>query len=550
MKLAYKMLFAVALMVLITALASQSFAVSYCEIEVVDNGHNAATKTVFLPESQDLESDVLYLRMENVPISTDTMTISLLTITASGTANDASDITSASLFKDTNDDAQFDAGDTEIDTATYAADDGTMTFNNLGSNLVLAPSTGAGVFVVYYIKPSTAKGSTFVASFANSGDIDTTGCAGGPIYTSTGVTGPTVTATYGSASVAAGTNNPAAGTAYAGDTDVPMLQLAVTSGSEEPTSLDSLTVTDSAATRHFLVSAVKVWHDADGDGTVSSGDTQLGSDATFTEGVNTLKIASLGHQIAAGATSDILVTYDFAAPVTALLDKKSEFLKIAKGWIKSIISAPFSLAGCGGGGTTGVTLGGAPAGFVFTDTSGNEINEAKEGDTVELRATDGTTVLQFTVGTTAVSLSGVTIERDAEGTYVSLPASVTGLPSELTVMVPCQEGNTVVQVCPEETGMPTVFPVCTSGDFLTQSAPASGGYTWDNAASRTGNDDCTVSGSLESFATFYAAGRTLTSLATSLASATDAETSGATSGRAFTTSGNAATGGSLTLIGY
>ncbi len=377
------------------------------------------------------------------------------------------------------------------------------------------------------------------------------------------VTSGTITMSYGSAAVAAGGSSPADGTAFAGELSVAMLQIAITADAVEGLDLDQLTITDSeAAANPELISAVNVWHDVDGDGIVSEGDVQLGAEAQFTEGVDTLTITSLGHQVPAGATDMILITYDFASATTAALIDTADIISAAKRWARLMIQAPFALAGCGGSSaataTDETTLGDAPDGFVFTDTEGNTIVTANAGDTVQLRTTDGAKALQFTMGSVDVSFDGATIVRDANGLYLALPtagadttAAVSGLSGEITAFIPCDADDDLLHVCPEENSAPEGNPVCASGNLLSASQPTAGTYVWDNAVDRTGDDDCMITGTLDDFASFYGSGKTQTSYAfqASLADAADVTIAGSESARDFTATGSAIQGGTITLIG-
>ncbi len=55
-------------------------------------------------------------------------TLEELTLEASGSGNDASDITAVTLWVDANSDGAIGAGDTDLGTGTFAADDGELSF--------------------------------------------------------------------------------------------------------------------------------------------------------------------------------------------------------------------------------------------------------------------------------------------------------------------------------------------------------------------------------------------------------------------------------------
>jgi uncharacterized repeat protein (TIGR01451 family) len=85
-----------------------------------------------------------------------------LTITASGTGNDLTDITNVLLIEDSNQDGLYDGTETILAQGTYPADDGSITFNFPGG-LLVPLKTPVTVLVVYIMNasPGPAPGSTY-----------------------------------------------------------------------------------------------------------------------------------------------------------------------------------------------------------------------------------------------------------------------------------------------------------------------------------------------------------------------------------------------------
>ncbi|MHA2649381.1 MAG: hypothetical protein V2G45_07130, partial [bacterium JZ-2024 1] len=120
---------------------------------------------------------------------------------------------------------------------------------------------------------------------------------------------PTLTITIGP-------NSPPQGTQYGkGQSNRPMLQFVMTasSGNAEAVRVTSVTLRASGTGNDQTgVIVVKVWLDANGNGQVDAGDTQLGS-GTYNADNATLAITFTTAQVLpAGQSRTFLVTYDFA----------------------------------------------------------------------------------------------------------------------------------------------------------------------------------------------------------------------------------------------
>jgi hypothetical protein len=163
--------------------------------------------------------------------------------------------------------------------------------------------------------------------------------------------------------------------------------------------------------------------------------------------------------------------------------------------------AAFTLTFCGGSGTTDA-LSNAPAGFTFTDTSGNTISTVARGTAVQLRDASGNVVLQFSTNGT-VNFANLTAGRDTTKSLAHFPSSSdkSGLTGNLVLYTPCEATTTEVHVCPSSTSLTDTATGCTGEITLTQAAATSGNYTWDNATTRTGAEDCQVSAAVANFGT-------------------------------------------------
>jgi len=110
---------------------------------------------------------------------------------------------------------------------------------------------------------------------------------------------------------AIGANNPPSGSIDAGETDYEMLQGAFTAGSFEQMRLRRWKIDNSGTGSLANVTAVKVYYDADADGTVGVNDVLLGS-GVFAGSSATIDSV---HTVPAGGSRSFLVTYDFTVSV-------------------------------------------------------------------------------------------------------------------------------------------------------------------------------------------------------------------------------------------
>jgi len=551
---------------------------SHFAIGVSAGSSNPAAAPVFLGETNQ-EKLMLHFNLANGEGNVDTDPI---VITALGSGNDLNDVAAVNVYQDTNTNGTLDGADVLVGTGTFSADNGTATIDITPDNGIGCGSTpptyqnNRGVFVTYVIKPTAVSGATYQAELASSSDLTFLSCSGGVGYFDyTGsfpIQGGLMTVAYGSTTAADGAKNPGLGEVRLGATDVPMLQFSLTADASENQSLHAIHVTGSGSGDESAdVAAVHLWGDVDGSGTVSAGDVEIATSQSFgaDDGTVAFDVSPAGT-LAAGATKNYLVTYDFAPPSAASLSKLR--------WLAGRIHVnpqflfpwtyPLSLSGCGGstasgggggGSGSGVALTGAPAGTHFTDSSGTVITSAQTGDVVNLTTIDGLLILQFTVGTTAVDLTGVAASRDANATLLALgsgtaalvvdktKSAVSGLPASMTVFVPCDDNDNRVRVCPEETELSDALTPCTNEIRLSAASASIGGYSWDNT-DRTGTADCQVSGAPSVFESFLGQGITLSTFKASIAAGTDITLTGNGSTRILHPSGLPVTGGLKTLV--
>lgn len=522
-------------------------------------GDNNPTPGVRFVGDDDISQVMMQLKFSNAE---EEVGISSITVAGDGSGDEASEVMEVRLYHDVNSDGQLDDGDVLLGTGTFDEDNGTVELPaSPTSALMTGGASGAekNALIVYVIRSSAISDKTYQVAFIDDGDVTAQdGACGLANFSGAPFSGEQLIVSYGSVSASTSLMNPTSGFVFDGQDNVPMIQFTVAGGSNEDLEINSVTITDATAAEYpAFVTAVRLWLDADGSGTVTTLDTQLNADQTFTEGVpNLTLLAEGGTLVPEDSTRHLLVTYTFAdgRPELALGAIRSVVKRIAK----AIISAPFALAGCGGT-ETAKALEDVPEGYIFTDAAGNPITEAEPGEVVQIRTESGLPILQFVMGTVSISLEGAKFDRDEFGTYISLSGGslsmslrgisdkVAGIPQDITAFIPCAGSDNSVAVCKGETAAPDRLSECMDLGLLRDITPASDDYVWRNPGTG-GTADCLVSGLKTSFHSFYGAGVFSAMYQAAVDDAEDVVFTGATSLRTITAPSLSASGGQMMLI--
>lgn len=227
--------------------------------------------------------------------------LSALTVTGTGTGNDASDISLVKLHLDLDGNG---TGDQLLGTGTYSTDEGTIQFSGLSTTL---PSSSAVTFVVTYTFAGTASNNeTFRSrlinnffSVTNSPNLVITGA---PIEGSFVSISDTPTPT--TITVAKGSNSPQAQTVSVSQSEFTVLQFTITSDST--VALTSLTANSLGTGNDATdISSVKLYTDTNGDGT---GDSLLGS-GTYGSDNGTIKFTNLSTTLTMNTAVTYVLTY-------------------------------------------------------------------------------------------------------------------------------------------------------------------------------------------------------------------------------------------------
>jgi hypothetical protein len=109
-----------------------------------------------------------------------------------------------------------------------------------------------------------------------------------------------------------GPANPGATRELPGALNVPMMQLGLGAGTGGAVDVTALTVDGTGTGNELLgVLQVRLWDDANGDGAVSVGETELGTGQTYPADDGSVTFSGFTVSLAAGEIRMLLVTYDF-----------------------------------------------------------------------------------------------------------------------------------------------------------------------------------------------------------------------------------------------
>lgn len=257
------------------------------------------------PIATDNDSNgVVALQASLTALPFDDVTITSVTASVTGTANDATDISNARLFLDTDADGAVDGGDVLLSTVSnpFAVDDGSVTFT--GFNQLVPISQSVNILVVYDFS-GASQTTVDVSTVITIADIVVAAPATVNGMTANGATVQLLPQTV----VEAASGGVIMGIFGSDQPNAPVLRLTLNETGGADARLTSLTLTGSG-TGDFQadVNIARLWVDVDNDGTVSAGDMNIGASG-FLAG-NSLSFAALTQNIPALGSTNVLVTLD------------------------------------------------------------------------------------------------------------------------------------------------------------------------------------------------------------------------------------------------
>ncbi|MHC5037814.1 MAG: Kelch repeat-containing protein, partial [Planctomycetota bacterium] len=235
-----------------------------------------------------------------------------------GTALAQTAIASLGLYIDADGDGAYaPAVDTTVLGTLAAGYDANDTATFAGLDRILHPGSTELWILVYSLSGTGAVGETFLPSVDAAVDITAAGGESGRAAVIEGLplSGNGVTLqNVGSLTVSAGANNPPDATLPLPPTTASMLQVRLEAGPVEDVNVTGVTITTGGSGNAGTdVSLVQLYNDLDGSGTVTAGDTQIGTAASLMG--NQAVFTGLAETIAAGpaGAEDWLVVYTFSA---------------------------------------------------------------------------------------------------------------------------------------------------------------------------------------------------------------------------------------------
>ncbi|MGE0707887.1 MAG: FG-GAP-like repeat-containing protein [Planctomycetota bacterium] len=246
--------------------------------------------------------------------------ITQLVVRGSGSGGEVADLTDVELYHDVDGDGKVTGADTLLRSGVaYAADDGAVTFNGLTFDI--AGGTSRDLLVAYDFGGAAAAGKTYQARLQTpSVDITARGVVSSVAPTITGatVTGGVKTLVPTTLALAAGPNNPGAGTAFTNQTLVPTLQLRLSAGTSEGVRVTQVVVKGSGTGSETAdLVDVALYLDVDSNGQVTGADTLLRNGVAYAADDGSVTFNTLALDIPAGTTRDVVVAYSFGGGAAA-----------------------------------------------------------------------------------------------------------------------------------------------------------------------------------------------------------------------------------------
>lgn len=329
-----------------------------------------------------------------------------VSVSASGTADDATDVTSVDLYRDTNGNGLLDDGiDVFLASAAgYSSNDGDAT---ISLSTTISSGTSEDYLVAYSLAGTASNSETFVAS-VDPNSITLTGVTSSGAYTANGTTvsgGVKTISSSGYVTLSEGNDNPINQNVNTSATDLVLLQMKVSATSASNVTVDSVLFLGTTGGSFDLnnISALNLYSDVNENGAFDSGVDTLISGPVIFRATDYAGFRDLSHLVSAGTNQLWLVTADFSGETASnsiqlSLDANADF-NIASGTV------------------TGASVNGPT--YTVSPTGSLNLTEgiSNPGNTNEADDAQDVGVLQFTLSANATEAIDVTrIEFSASGT--------------------------------------------------------------------------------------------------------------------------------------
>lgn len=293
-------------------------------VVALQSGHCTVSSPTTIGLFDDITPSQTGLNFMVLDVEADTTSdsrIETITLTASGTGDDSTDVTGVSLYLDVDADGAYTAGtDTLLDgPATFSADDGTATLSGISRTLT-AGASETWLLVVDFAGTASG-GDTFEFNLTtNPASIDAvfdaTGYPMAVSLLSATTTTYTVfeTTTPGILTASLAANTPADASAGPDATGLVMAAVTLTAGERESVDLSWIEISGyGTGDESAGVSKVTLAEDIDADGQYTAGtDRLLGTAGAFAVNDGSVTFLLAGESITAMNAMRVLVIYDLS----------------------------------------------------------------------------------------------------------------------------------------------------------------------------------------------------------------------------------------------
>jgi len=236
-----------------------------------------------------------------------------LQVNSSGSGDDSTEIVQVFLWRDVDGDGFARPGDFVVAADSFAADDGSVSFD-LSAEPVLLAGGVIHYLVVCDLATSAVAGSGFTFQVNIPAGLVCQGASSfGPVVpTGSAVVGGAKTIAnsgVGSLALSMGPNSPASGTVTFPSSDAPMLQVILSASSIEGVGITRMLFTGFGGGDETKSITAKLYLDGDGDGLVSSGSTPLGT-GTYGRDNGSVEFTGLALTVPAGVAVTLILAYD------------------------------------------------------------------------------------------------------------------------------------------------------------------------------------------------------------------------------------------------
>ena len=270
-------------------------------------GRNNPLRTLALPGDTDLS--VLQFTLEVGSWDVDVWSARFH---ASGTGDDALDITGARLYRDADGDGRLGPVDLLLGPTTlYPVDDGELVFPALG--LTIPAATTQDWLLVYDLGTGAVSGDIFWATITDAGDVTASSVGPGAVQILEPVVAGSIEAYVPALLVRLGPNSPGVGIVSPASIGAPVLQLTLEAG---PADVDVTGIRFRAydwGADHLDINEARLYRDVDGDGRVGASDVLLAPGMTYLLDDGVLDFTSLTEVIPASSLVTWLLVYDLDA---------------------------------------------------------------------------------------------------------------------------------------------------------------------------------------------------------------------------------------------